>query len=57
MISEGWHPTDFAINSRASSTSLRVARPSVCKLEGLPSFFSDAFIASSDAETIGVVAA
>ena len=57
MISEARQSTAFAITSRASSTSLRTERPSVCKLEGLPSFERDVVIALSAASAIGVVAA
>ena len=37
MTSDARQSIFFAIASRASSNVLRVARPCVCKLEGLPS--------------------
>ncbi len=57
IISLGKHPAKAAIDSRASSTSLRISRPWLCKLDAFPIFDTCRVKTSIASSTIGVVAA
>ena len=57
ISSAGWAPTWAAIDSRASSTTRRAARPDPCSDEAFPTRPSSRLIASTASGTIGVVAA
>ena len=57
ISSLGCAPTAAAIASRASSTTLRAARPEPCSEDALPVRPSSRVMASTASGTIGVVAA